>query len=179
MRLSRRSTVSWLLSEGGCGHDTFHLPITFKRITHGGVHGVLFQFTKVTTASPHTTQEYQPCHGFLWVFAKPPASHFRPRRSGPNYYLPSPRRALKSAAAPGHRQPQPLYPASFPSEPPSSSPKKHLLSQFHLTIDRRRSQQHTLKINRITVYPFTFSVTGKPLLYLFFQIPIDFTSMKC
>ena len=23
-----------------------------------------FQFTKVTSASPHTTQEYQPCHGF-------------------------------------------------------------------------------------------------------------------
>ena len=115
---------------------------------------MLFQFTKVTTASPHTTQEYQPCHGFLWVFAKPPAGHFRPRRSGPNYYLPSPRRALKSAAAPGHRQPQPLYSASFLSEPPSSSHKNYLLSQSHLTIDRRRSQQHTQKINRITVYPF-------------------------
>lgn len=140
-----------------------HLPITFKRITCGGVHGVLFQFTKVTTASPHTTQEYQPCHGFLWVFAKPPAGHFQPRRSGPNYYLPSPRRALKSAAAPGQRQPQPLYSASFPSEPPNSSPKNYLLSQPHLTIDRRRSQQHTPKINRITVYPFTHSVTGKPL----------------
>ena len=124
---------------------------------------MLFQFTKVTTASPHTTQEYQPCHGFLWVFAKPPAGHFRPRRSGPNYYLPSPRRALKSAAAPGHRQPQPLYSASFPSEPPSSGPKNHLLSQSHLTIDRRRSQQHTPKINRITVYPFMRSITGKPL----------------
>ena len=127
---------------------------------------MLFQFTKVTTASLHTTQEYQPCHGFLWVFAKPPAGHFRPRRSGPNYYLPSPRRALKSAAAPGHRQPQPLYSASFPSEPPSSGPKNHLLSQSHLTIDRRRSQQHTQKINRITVYPFTHSVTGKPLFPL-------------
>ena len=134
-----------------------HLPITFKRITCGGVHGVLFQFTKVTTASPHTTQEYQPGHGFLWVFAKPPADRSgQPRRSGPNYYLPSPRRALKSAAAPGHRQPQPLYSASFPSEPPSSGPKNHLLSQSHLTIDRRRSQQHTPKINRITVYPFIY-----------------------
>lgn len=128
---------------------------------------MLFQFTKVTTASPHTTQEYQPGHGFLWVFAKPPADRSgQPRRSGPNYYLPSPRRAFKSAAAPGQRQPQPLYPASFPLEPPSSSPKNHLLSQFHLTIDRRRSQQHTQKINRITVYPFTHSVTGKPLFPL-------------
>ena len=114
---------------------------------------MLLQFTKVTTASPHTTQEYQPCHGFLWVFAKPPASHFRPRRSGPNYYLPSPRRAFKSAADPGHRQPQPLYPASFQSEPPSSSHKNNLLSQSHLTIDRRRSQQHTPKINRYSTFP--------------------------
>ena len=137
---------------------------------------MLFQFTKVTTASPHTTQEYQPCHGFLWVFAKPPASHFRPRRSGPNYYLPSPRRALKSAAAPGQRQPQPLYPASFQSEPPSSSPKNNLLSQSHLTIDRRRSQQHTPKINCITVYPFTHSVTGKPLYFTnFFGFYIYFS----
>ena len=166
MRLSRRFTVSWLLSEGGCGHDTFHLPITFKRITCGGVHGVLFQFTKVTTASPHTTQEYQPCHGFLWVFAKPPAGPFRPRRSGPNYYLPSPRRALKSAAAPGQRQPQPLYHSSFPSEPlidAEQQPKNYLLSQSHLTIGQRRSQQDMQKNNRITVYPFTHSVTGKPL----------------
>lgn len=132
-----------------------HLPITFKRITHGGVHGVLFQFTKVTTASPHTIQEYHPCHGFLWVFAEPPADRSgQPGRSGPNHFLPSPRRAFKASTAPGQRQPQPLYPASFPSEPPSSSPKNHLLSQSHLTIDCRRSQQHMPKINRITVYPF-------------------------
>ena len=125
---------------------------------------MLFQFTKVTAASLHTTQEYQPCHGFLWVFAEPPADRSgQPGRSGPNHFLPSPRRAFKSAAAPSQRQPQPLYPTSFPSEPLISIPKNHLLSQPHLTIDRRRSQQHTQEVNRITVYPFMYSVTGKPL----------------
>ena len=32
MRLSRRSTVSWLLSEGGSGHDTFFLPRLSQRL---------------------------------------------------------------------------------------------------------------------------------------------------
>lgn len=128
---------------------------------------MLFQFTKVTTASPHTIQEYQPCHGFLWVFAKPPAGHFRPRRSGPNYYLPSPRRAWTLCSS---SRPVPvaatLYLISFPSEAlldVEQRPKNCLLSQPHLTIGYRRSQQHTQKNNRITVYPFTHSVTGKPL----------------
>lgn len=128
---------------------------------------MLFQFTKVTTASLHTTQEYQPCHGFLWVFAEPPADRSgQPGRSGPNHFLPSPRRAFKSAAAPSQRQPQPLYPTSFPSEPLISIPKNHLLSQPHLTIDRRRSQQHTQEVNRITVYPFTYKRVNRYLKIL-------------
>ena len=117
---------------------------------------MLFQFTKVTTASPHTTQEYQPCHGFLWVFAKPPAGHFRPRRSGPNYYLPSPRRASFFTSAAGHTPPAAAIYSPFLSRLRLLSASTAAFSiQEHLTI-RNWLCQHIIKINRITVYPFIY-----------------------
>jgi len=71
-----------------------------------------FHFTKVTVASPHTTQEYQPCHGFCMGICWTPSRQLRPRRSGPNHSLPSPRRAylwsaatLPAAASISHRLP--------------------------------------------------------------------------
>ena len=44
-----------------------------------------------------------------------------------------------------------------------SPAKNTLLTHPHTTINKRGSQQHTQKNNWITVYPFTHSVTGKPL----------------
>ena len=65
---------------------------TFKRITNTGSM-MRFQFTKVTTASPHITKVH---HTFLaalkWKLLNPRQP---PGRSGPNYYLYSPRRVFK------------------------------------------------------------------------------------
>jgi len=46
-----------LRSEGGKGHDTFYLPLLSKGLLAQGP-WCAFQFTKVTTASPRTTQVY-------------------------------------------------------------------------------------------------------------------------
>ena len=85
------SALRHFISMSGYIHDTFCLPHIFKRITGVGVNDVLFQFAKATTASPHITQEYQTQRLLNSKMLNP---RRRPGRSGPNYYLPSPRRAF-------------------------------------------------------------------------------------
>ena len=107
--------------------------------------------------TPH--RSINPVMASIWVFAEPPAGSSRPRRSGPNHSLPSPRRAylwsaatLPAAASISHRLPiRPLSQLQRRSQPISI--------QSHRTILKRRSQ-HILKNNRITVYPFTHSANG-------------------
>lgn len=109
-----------------------------------------FQFTKVTSASPHTIQEYQPWYGFCI------SKLLNPWPAAPGqdalglitiYPRPDEHRILLQHSADADRSPA----------------KNTLLTHPHTTINKRGSQQHTQKNNWITVYPFTHSVTGKPL----------------
>ena len=73
--------------------DTFTYPHFHKDYSYG-VYYAHFQFAKATTASLRITKVYQALCMTSKVMksAKPPAS--RPERSGPNSFLPSPRRAF-------------------------------------------------------------------------------------
>lgn len=73
-----------------------------------------------------------------------------------------------SAAAPGQRRPQPsLFSPPFHRRNHRSPSRRAAVSTTiflhpHVTIEEPGCQ-HIQKNNRITVYPFTHSVTGKPL----------------
>ena len=57
--LTEKSTPRHFLQQHRTHFDTFYLQHAFKRITYVKVHNALFQFTKVTAASPCITQVYQ------------------------------------------------------------------------------------------------------------------------
>ena len=57
--LTEKSTPRRFLQQHRTHFDTFYLQHAFKRITYVKVHHALFQFTKVTAASPCITQVYQ------------------------------------------------------------------------------------------------------------------------
>ena len=57
--LTEKSTPRRFLQQHRTHFDTFYLQHAFKRITYVKVHNALFQFTKVTAASPCITQVYQ------------------------------------------------------------------------------------------------------------------------
>ena len=57
--LTEKSTPRRFLQQHRTHFDTFCLQHAFKRITYVKVHNALFQFTKVTAASPCITQVYQ------------------------------------------------------------------------------------------------------------------------
>ena len=57
--VTEKSTPRRFLQQHRTHFDTFYLQHAFKRITYVKVHNALFQFTKVTAASPCITQVYQ------------------------------------------------------------------------------------------------------------------------
>lgn len=124
-----------------------------------------FHFTKVTVASPHTIQEYQPCHGFYFskVLNPQPAAPGQDALGLITFY-PRPDEPISDPLQP--RRPQPLISHHLSVRPQSRLQRRSqpISIQFHRTILKWRSQ-HIQKNNRITVYPFTHSVTGKPLMW--------------
>ena len=108
-----------------------------------------FQFTKVTSASPHTIQEYQPWYGFcISKLLNPwPATPGQDALGLITIYPRPDEPISKSAAA-----------SSTTTFLPGRSLRLQLLSQSlsihdHLTILNWKCQ-HIQKTNRITVYPF-------------------------
>ena len=126
-----------------------HLPITFKRITHGGVHGALSNSQRLLRQARAPHRSINP----KWLLI---SKLLNPRPAAPGqdalglitiYPRPDEHRILLQHSADADRSPA----------------KNTLLTHPHTTINKRGSQQHTQKNNWITVYPFTHSVTGKPL----------------
>lgn len=125
---------------------------TFKRITHTGSM-VRLPFHKGYCGEPTHHIGVSNLSRLLYQqTAKPLTGSSRPRRSGPNYYLPSPRRASFFTSAAGHTPTAAAIYFPFLSRLQSASTAAFFI-QEHLTI-RNWQCQHITKINRITVYPF-------------------------
>ena len=71
----------------------------FTKITYSGVHGALSSSQRLLRQARTPYRSINPDMASIYAWEKPPAGNSRPRRSGPNSYLPSPRRASNPTAA--------------------------------------------------------------------------------
>ena len=79
---------------GWIGNDTFHLPIPFKRIAHGGAHGALSILQRILGQIYAPYRSINPVWLLISKLLNFQSGSSRLRCSGPHYYLSSPRREV-------------------------------------------------------------------------------------
>ena len=138
------ATIRWWI-----GTRYILLTQAFTKITYSGVHGALSSSQRLLRQARTPHRSINPVMASYGYLLNP-----QPVISGQDalslitiYPRPDEHRILLQHSADADRSPA----------------KNTLLTHPHTTINKRGSQQHTQKNNWITVYPFTHSVTGKPL----------------